>query len=148
MLCRSFTYHVQFRKYRRTKLSPSFLITLCLCHWSCRTARHHGRGSMCDEQWTTAVPTKRTDKSIIIRYLKWEKINWGHYFSDDPSNCLTVLCEMLGSRIRNLWKLLSSMRTNTLVAKNQRLEKKVFFWNVGVSFYANLFITYSCTYFG
>ena len=28
MLCRSFTYHVQFRKYRRTKLSPSFLITL------------------------------------------------------------------------------------------------------------------------
>ena len=27
-LYRSFTYHVQFRKYRRTKLSPSFLITL------------------------------------------------------------------------------------------------------------------------
>ena len=27
MLCRSFTYHVQFRKHRRTKLSPSFLIT-------------------------------------------------------------------------------------------------------------------------
>jgi len=28
MLCRSLTYHVQFRKYRRTKLSPSFWITL------------------------------------------------------------------------------------------------------------------------
>ena len=28
MLCRSSLYHVQFRKYRRTKLSPSFLITL------------------------------------------------------------------------------------------------------------------------
>ena len=28
MLCRSFTYHVQFRKYRRTKLSQSFCITL------------------------------------------------------------------------------------------------------------------------
>ena len=28
MLCRSFTYHVQFRKYRCTQLSPSVLITL------------------------------------------------------------------------------------------------------------------------
>ena len=28
MLCRSSTYHVQFRKYRRTKLSSSFWITL------------------------------------------------------------------------------------------------------------------------
>ena len=28
MLCRSFTYHVQLRKYRHTKSSPSFLITL------------------------------------------------------------------------------------------------------------------------
>ena len=28
MLCRSFTYRVQFRKYRRMKLSPSFWITL------------------------------------------------------------------------------------------------------------------------
>ena len=28
MLCRSFTYYVQFRKYRRTELSPTFLITL------------------------------------------------------------------------------------------------------------------------
>ena len=28
MLCRPFTYRVQFRKYRRTKLSPSFWITL------------------------------------------------------------------------------------------------------------------------
>ena len=27
-LCRPFAYRVQFRKYRRTKLSPSFLITL------------------------------------------------------------------------------------------------------------------------
>ena len=30
LLCKSFTYHVYFRKYRRTKLSPSFLITLCI----------------------------------------------------------------------------------------------------------------------
>ena len=30
MLCRSSTHHVQYRKYRRTKLSPSFLITLYL----------------------------------------------------------------------------------------------------------------------
>ena len=30
MLCKSFTYHVQFRKYRLMKLSPSFLITLYL----------------------------------------------------------------------------------------------------------------------
>jgi len=28
MLCRSFAYHVYFRKYRRTNLSSSFLITL------------------------------------------------------------------------------------------------------------------------
>ena len=28
MLCRSFTYRVQFREYRRRKLRPSFLITL------------------------------------------------------------------------------------------------------------------------
>ena len=28
MLCRLFIYHLQFRKYRRTKLSPSFWITL------------------------------------------------------------------------------------------------------------------------
>jgi len=33
MLCRTFTYHVQFRKYRSTKLSPSFLITLYLETW-------------------------------------------------------------------------------------------------------------------
>ena len=30
MLCRSFTYHVQSTKYRHTKLSPSFWITLYL----------------------------------------------------------------------------------------------------------------------
>ena len=32
MLCRSFTYHVQFRKYWRTKLSPSFWLTLYYKH--------------------------------------------------------------------------------------------------------------------
>ena len=80
MLYRPFTYHVQFRKYRRTKLSPTFLITLYNWFpwwWAQGLSKHvenwnkYIRKNNCTSSWlfTRNYPWCKSTKHKILQTL-------------------------------------------------------------------------------
>jgi len=107
MLCTLFTYHVYFRKYRCTKLSPSFWITLyyrrnCASSWLPTRSK--------DRQCTYNVILRRVRATIVVVeeqpllniVIKFMRLGLSCAASKLHVPC-AVLYRVIQKSLRNFW---------------------------------------------